>query len=226
MKYNKLEISRVLRSKEDARKTYNIISKYYDYTEGLFEKKHINKAIENLGIMKGDTVLEIGFGTGNALIKIAEYVGLKGLVHGIDISSKMTALANRKIKKKNLSERINLICSDAEKLPYKSNHFNVVFLSFTLELFDTPDIPELLREIKRVLKHSGRLGVLSLSKDNHDSLFSKLYEWAHRKYPKYIDCRPIYVSNAIEKAGFKILYRKKDKIYCAPVETVIGINQW
>jgi demethylmenaquinone methyltransferase/2-methoxy-6-polyprenyl-1,4-benzoquinol methylase len=222
---NDKQISPVLRSKKDARKTYDRISRYYDFTEGLFERKYIKQALEYLQIKKESTVLEIGFGTGNALIKIAEIIGTKGSVYGIDISPKMTALAKEKINKRNLLKRIYLTCGDAVKLPYKSNIFDAVFLSFTLELFDTPEIPIILKEIKRVLRKGGRLGVLSLLKEDHDSRFTRLYEWAHRKFPRLIDCRPIYVSDAIKKAGFKIVYMKKDKIYFVPVETVISINQ-
>jgi demethylmenaquinone methyltransferase/2-methoxy-6-polyprenyl-1,4-benzoquinol methylase len=128
----------------------------------------------------------------------------------------------RKINKRLLSERIILNCGDAAKLPYPENKFDVVFLSFTLELFDTPEIPIILNEIKRVLKPDGRLGVISLSKDNGRSLFLRLYEWAHKKYPKYIDCRPIFVVHFLENAGFKINYKKKAKIFFAPLEIAIS----
>ena len=159
----------VSRSKEEAREAYDKISKFYDYTEGIFEKKYINMALRHLNIKEGEGALEIGFGTGNALIKIAELVGISGIVHGIDISPKMMERTKRKINKRLLSERIILNCGDAAKLPYPENKFDVVFLSFTLELFDTPEIPIILNEIKRVLKPDGRLGVISLSLISHPS---------------------------------------------------------
>ena len=219
-----LNILPVSTSKKESRENYDRISKFYDYTEGIFEKKYIDMALKYLDIKQGEAVLEIGFGTGNALIKIADQVGQSGMVNGIDISPKMVDLAYRKVKNKSLSDRIKLTCGDAAKLPYSNNRFDAVFLSFTLELFDTPEIPEILKEVKRVLKPGGRLGIVSLSKDNEKSLFLRLYEWSHIKFPKYIDCRPIFTAYLIKKAGFYITLLKKAKIFLAPIEIVIGIK--
>jgi len=224
-KTNYLNILPVSRSRKEAREAYDKISKFYDFTEGIFEKKYINMALEQLYIKEGEVVLEIGFGTGNALIKIAELVGKNSHVFGIDISPKMVELTNKKIKSRSLSDRVKLTCGDAIKLPYYNNKFNAVFLSFTLELFDTPEIPEILKEIKRVLRPNGRLGIVSISKENGNSVFLKLYEWSHIKFPKYIDCRPIFAAESLKDAGFNIEYKKKAKIFFAPVEIVIGINK-
>ena len=214
----------ILRSKEEARAAYDKLSKFYDYTEGIFEKKYINMALNELRVRKGEVILEIGFGTGNALIKIKEYIGKNGVLYGIDISPKMLNLANNKIRKRLFTDRVKLTCGDAIRLPYPDNKFDAVFLSFTLELFDTCEIPIVLKEIKRVLKLNGRLGVVSLSKDNGKSLFIRLYEWAHIKFPKYIDCRPIFVTKSVKDASFDIRYKKKVKIFLAPIEIVIGIK--
>ena len=214
----------VLRSKEQARRSYDRLSRFYDYTEGIFEKKSINIALEKLNIKEGEEVLEIGFGTGNALIKIAGSIGKNGSAHGIDISPKMLEIASKKINRSGLSGRVKLLCRDAVKLPYPDNKFDAVFLSFTLELFDTPEIPKILKEIKRVLKPGGRMGIVSLSKDNGRSLFLRLYEWAHIKFPDSIDCRPIFASHSLEDAGFDICYIKEAKIFFAPLEIIVALK--
>ena len=90
----------VLRSKEEAREAYDRISKFYDYTEGIFEKKYINIALKEFKIRKGEVILEIGFGTGNALIKIAEYIGKNGVVYGIDNFSQNARTCKKENKKK------------------------------------------------------------------------------------------------------------------------------
>jgi ubiquinone/menaquinone biosynthesis C-methylase UbiE len=70
-------------------------------------------------------------------------------------------------------------------MPYEDNKFNAVFMSFALELFDMPEISKVLSETKRILKQNGRLGVLSMSKEDGDSILSRLYEWMHTQFPQY-----------------------------------------
>jgi demethylmenaquinone methyltransferase/2-methoxy-6-polyprenyl-1,4-benzoquinol methylase len=213
----------VSRTKEDARHLYDRISSFYDYFTAS-EKKYADKAITSLCIKKGETVLEIGFGTGKNLKSIAEQVGQKGKVYGIDISPAMLKVTKRKLEKTGLIARVKLFCGDAINLPYENNFFHAVFMSFTLELFDTPEIPKILCEIKRVLKPEGRLGVVSMSKENGNSKILRLYEWFHNKMPKYVDCRPIFLEKSIEGAGYKIIKKEKVKLFGLPLEIVVALN--
>ena len=181
----------VLRTKEDAKRFYDRMSRVYDLLTRVFERKYAEMALERLLIGEGETVLEIGFGTGHCLKRIAESVGQTGKVCGIDISSGMIEVTKKRLEKAGLAERVKLYCGDAARLPYEDNTVNVVFMSFTLELFDTPEIPNVLEEVKRVLKPKGRLGIVSMTKEDRQSALIKLYEWAHKRLPKSVDCRTI-----------------------------------
>jgi demethylmenaquinone methyltransferase/2-methoxy-6-polyprenyl-1,4-benzoquinol methylase len=217
------KISRVYRSKDEAEKAYSRMSRTYDLFAGTFEAKYTDMALRHLDIKAGEYVLEIGFGTGHSLKQMSESVGETGKVYGIDISSGMLRVARKRLSGAKLLDRVELTCGDAVKMPYKESKFDAVFMSFTLELFDTPEIPIVLKEIGCVLKPMGRLGVVSISKGSRSSGMVKLYEWIHRKFPKYADCRPIYVEQSIKDASFKIQHKEKKKLFGLPVEIVIGV---
>jgi ubiquinone/menaquinone biosynthesis C-methylase UbiE len=219
------EILRVLRSKEEAKQFYDRVSRVYDYFIGIFERKYAETALRFLAVKEGETVLEIGFGSGRCLRRIAESVGKTGKVYGIDISSGMLEVTTRRLEKAGVIDRVELCCGDAASLPYGDNVFDAVFMSYTLELFDTPEVPKVLRAVKRVLKEKGRLAVVSLSKENGESRALRLYERVHRKWPKYVDCRPIYLEQSLKDAGYKI--RKKERLKLLrllPLEIVVVVN--
>lgn len=216
-------VLRVYRTKVQAKESYDKISRFYDYFAGVFEKKYRNMTLERLDIKRGETVLEIGFGTGHCLKQMAESVGEEGRIYGIDISSGMLEVSKRRLEEAGLLDRVKLYCGDALKMPYEDNKFDAVFMSFTLELFDTPEIPKVLDKIERVLKANGRLGVVSMSKEDGDSILLRMYEWTHKKFPKYADCRPIYIKQSIKDAGFEIEYKEKVKLFGLPGEIVIGV---
>lgn len=224
LKPKTLAILPVARTKEEAKRFYDKISRYYDFLTVAFERKHAKKALERLLISQGETILEIGFGTGHCLKRIAELVGQEGKVHGIDISSGMMEITKRRLDRAKLVDRVELHCGNAVSLPFDNSTFDAVFMSFTLELFDTTEIPEVLKQIKRVLKPEGKLGIISMSKENGESILLRLYESLHNKWPKYFDCRPIYVAQSIVDAGYQIKSKDKTKLFRLPGEIVVAVN--
>jgi ubiquinone/menaquinone biosynthesis C-methylase UbiE len=74
----KTKISPVLRTKAEARQFYNRISGFYDCIAGSFEQRYAVHALKLLNIQVGEKVVEIGFGTGEILKKIAKLVGDEG----------------------------------------------------------------------------------------------------------------------------------------------------
>lgn len=222
MSKDETEISRVTRSKEEAKSSYNKMSKWYDIMAGRYEKKYRDAGLQKLNAREGDVVLEIGFGTGHCILALAKVVGNSGKVCGIDISEGMCNIAQTRVEKAGLIERAELKCGDAAKLPFEADFFDAVFISFTLELFDTPEIPIVLEECKRVLRSNGRICVVAMSKKGRKGLMMKLYEWSHRKFPNYIDCRPIYVQKTLENAGYQVIDVTETPMWGLLVEIVLA----
>ena len=97
--------------------------------------------------------------------------------------------------------------------------YDAVFMSFTLELFDTPEIPVVLAACRRALRPSGRICVVALSQRGGGAAL-RAYGWAHERFPVLVDCRPIYPAAALEAAGFEIMEVRARRMFGLPVEIV------
>ncbi|HLO33181.1 MAG TPA: methyltransferase domain-containing protein [Anaerolineales bacterium] len=216
-------IKRVNRSKEAARASYNRLSRWYDFIAGSTEKKYRDWGLEKLSAQPGEKVLEIGFGTGHCLMSLARAVGPTGRVTGLDISDGMLAIARDRLGQEGLSERVDLHLGDAARLDFlEAGSLDGVFMSFTLELFDNPEIPRVLQECLRVLKSGGRLAVVSMTKTTPPGMAVRMYEWFHEHMPDYADCRPIFARQALEQSGFVIQDLSTSSMWGLPVEIVLG----
>ena len=216
-------VLRVFQTKDQTRAFYNKISHVYDLLSERSEAPMRKAGLELLGVRSGEVALELGSGTGHSLVALAKAVGPRGRVFGLDLSNEMLKIARNNLAKARLLDRVRLQRGDATHLPYPAETFDAVFMSFTLELFDTPEIPKVLAECKRVLCPGGRIVVVGMSKDaKHDPLIG-IFEWTHKHFPNFLDCRPIYVQQSLEKAGFKTRKSLRKHMWI-PVEIVLGLN--
>ena len=222
MMNSRAPLSRVNRTKAEAKASYDMMSRWYDLMAGLAEKKYKLIGLKKLNVRQGETVLEIGFGTGQIIEPLGQAVGSLGKVYGIDLSTGMFLVAQKRVRKARLSGSVNLTCGDAANLPFVDNFFDAIYMSFTLELFDTPEIPLVLQECQRVLRSDGRLSVVAMAKKEKNSLAVTLYEWSHDKFTKYVDCRPIYVQDAVEEAGFQTQSMTEMSMFRLPVDIVVA----
>ena len=218
------EILRVFQSKTETKAFYDKISHVYDLLAEHSEGPVRRAGLEILDARPGEKVLEIGFGTGHCLVSLAHFVGPTGKVLGFDLSEGMLRVARDNLLRAGLAERVELTCGDAVQLPYRPDSLDAVFMSFTLELFDTAEIPTVLAECQRVLRPRGRIVVVGVSKEGEDGVLLHVFEWTHRHFPNLVDCRPIFVRQSLEAAGFRIQSTEK-KMMWVPVEVVLGVKR-
>ena len=212
-------IARVPRSKRAARDWYDAVSGWYDVVADPFEAPTRNAALELLDASPGERILDVGCGTGTALSKIVRSVGPEGAAVGIDLAEGMCHRAWHALE--TAGNGPGVVVGDAAALPFDDDSFDALFASFVLELFDTPTIPTVLREWRRVLAPDGRLCVVALSR-RHGGPIPALYERIHDRFPTIVDCRPIHVRETLREAGLRLVATRDERMCGLPVAIVCG----
>lgn len=114
------------------------------------------KAVENLGLKRGDKVLEIACGSGRNFQYLVEAVSKKGRIIGFDYSQEMLDAA-KQLCRKNGWENITLIQGDAGQLQIAENNFDGVIS--VLGISAIPNWEKALNRCDDVLRPGGRLVV-------------------------------------------------------------------
>jgi demethylmenaquinone methyltransferase / 2-methoxy-6-polyprenyl-1,4-benzoquinol methylase len=120
-------------------------------------------------------ILDVATGTGDLAITAMKINPLK--ITGIDISRNMLEIGREKIRKKDLSGKIELIEGDSENIPFGDDHFDVAMVAFGVRNFADPG--KGLMEMKRVIRNNGMILVLEFSKPS-GFLFRSIYNFYFR----------------------------------------------
>src|ERR1700757_5215180 len=106
-------------------------------------------AIELLQIQPEHHVLEIGFGGGHGLAKLAQ-LAHNGKIWGVDFSEDVIRQARRRFRRQIAKGRLIVERGDVPRLSYDGESFDRVLTVNTIYFW--PDTLQGLREIRRVLK--------------------------------------------------------------------------
>jgi len=121
-----------------------------------------------------DIALDICCGSGDLTYLLAQKVGQKGRVYGLDFSTEQLKIAKDKNDSRNF-QNINWIEGNALNLPFESNTFDCITMGYGLR--NLPNIPKSLLEIQRVLKHGSKSAILDFHRPESAviSLFQNFY---------------------------------------------------
>jgi ubiquinone/menaquinone biosynthesis C-methylase UbiE len=114
------------------------------------------KAVQRLDLKPGETVLEIGCGTGRNLPLLCDAVGSDGRVIGVDASSGMLARAQRWVKRHD-RQNVRLLQQDAAELALPDQ---VDAVLFSLSYSALPQRKPVLQKTWEALRPRGRLVIM------------------------------------------------------------------
>ncbi len=137
-------------------RTFEKISGKYDLMNSVISfQRHIawrNKTMHLMNVQLGTRALDLCCGTADWTIALANVVGPKGKVIGLDFSKNMLSVGQQKIDELHL-EQAELIHGNAMDLPFENDSFDYVTIGFGLR--NVPDYIQVLKEMYRVLKPGG-----------------------------------------------------------------------
>jgi len=114
----------------------------------------VEAVIARARLTAGESVLDVGVGTGAVAERAAEIIGSSGRAVGVDISPDMIALARQRMAARGLTN-VTLREGRGESIPADDRDFDVVLSSLTLMY--VIDRAAAAKEIARVLRPGGRL---------------------------------------------------------------------
>jgi SAM-dependent methyltransferase len=148
-------------------------------------------AVALLDLRPADRVLEVGFGHGATIARIAAAVS-GGHVAGVDPSTEMCAMASRRNRRAIETGRVALRQASVEALPFPDQSFDKALLVHTVYFW--PDLGPAFREIARVLRPAGRVVVA------HRTDASAARDFP---LPVYLFREAAAVSEALDAAGLR-----------------------
>jgi arsenite methyltransferase len=104
----------------------------------------------------GETVLDLGSGGGIDVILSARRVGPTGHAYGLDMTKEMLELARRNAAEAEIAN-VTFLQGLIEEIPLPDSSVDVVISNCVINL--STDKPSVLREIGRVLRPGGRIGI-------------------------------------------------------------------
>jgi demethylmenaquinone methyltransferase/2-methoxy-6-polyprenyl-1,4-benzoquinol methylase len=157
----------------NTRLIFNSVARNYDLLNTVFSMGRDKRWRQQLAKeMEGaDYVLDIATGTGEVLIEILKNND-QWMAIGLDPSAQMLVLGQKKINSMGLNRKINFIQGIGESLPFRDDSFDAVTIAFGIR--NTVDPLKSLKEMRRVLKPNGKLGILEFAVPNN-KIFGPIY---------------------------------------------------
>lgn len=157
--------------------TFAIIAGIMVWSSRVTKPKVIERILDSIPWRGDETVLDVGCGRGLFLIAAAKRLK-SGKATGVDIwrtedlSGNNAEATMQNARAEGVANRIKIENTDARKLPFGANSFDVVVSSLAIHNIDgSAERAKALREIARVLKPGGYLAVLDIF---HTGEYAKL----------------------------------------------------
>lgn len=179
--------------------TYTSLSKSIDAWAQRAESKARERALALAALRGGERALEIGVGSGLWFAEIVKQVGASGYALGLDRTPAMLERCRARLGSLE-GQNYKLVQGDARRLPVEDESIDVAFCGYLLDLLSEDDIVHVLRELRRVLRPSGRLVLANMT--HAERPWHSGFSLLGRISPALFGgCRPIQAAAFLDRAG-------------------------
>jgi len=138
-------------------RNYDVSANLY-YLLGFRENRYRKRAVASLGLSPGDTVVEIGCGTGLNFGYLQDAVGGQGRIIGVDLTDAMLEQAGNRIRRNGWTN-VELVHADAATFDFPDT-VRGVMSTFAITL--VPEYDTIIRRASEALGPKGRMVILDL----------------------------------------------------------------
>lgn len=140
--------------------TYDLLNRLLSFGIDILWRKKMMTFLPKSPPDRKLFVLDLACGTADLSLELAKNEKV-GKVVGMDLSTKMLEIAQKKIIKKKAQKKISVHVGNACQIPCADQSFDLVTISFGIRNFSSPQ--KALQEIHRVLRADGQLMIMEFS---------------------------------------------------------------
>jgi demethylmenaquinone methyltransferase/2-methoxy-6-polyprenyl-1,4-benzoquinol methylase len=174
------EETRIRRMFGDIAPRYDLLNHLLSLNIDKYWRRRTTRLVPPVG---EGPILDLCTGTGDLAFAYARRSSEQTAVIGADFCHEMLCRAVAKAEARRLTERVDFLEADAQRLPFPDNHFQITTVAFGLR--NVTDTDRGLAEMARVTRPGGRLAILEFSKPRH-WLFGRMYRFYFRRLLPWI----------------------------------------
>jgi ubiquinone/menaquinone biosynthesis C-methylase UbiE len=203
--------------KKDVVDVYTQTAPVYDLWGRLTETKARKRSLALAQIQDGMSILEVAIGTGLTFQEILQS-NPHGQSFGVDLTLAMLEKAKARIAKTGM-DNYQVSIDDAYDLKFQDHQFDLLMNNYMFDLLPEKDFVTALKEFKRVLKPTGRIVLVNMTKGEH--FYEQFWETVYRINPRWLGgCRGVLLSSALREAGFTNISREAMSQFGFPSEII------
>ena len=172
-------------SQPEMRRLYQRLAPLYDaslwgyYLAGFRVMHYRHLAVRGLGLRRGDTVVDLGCGTGLNFRLLREAVGPEGRVIGVDLSAAMLKQAGVRVRRMGW-QNIELIEADASKYSFPEGLSGILS---TLAMVVVDEYDDVIRRGAEALCPGGRMALFGMKRpEGWPEWLVRLGAWVQRPF--------------------------------------------